>query len=685
MLKKTSWIWHNINYIDLFCGAGWFSLGFDNEGFKNIFSVDIEKNFCKTYKKNFPKHNLIEKDILKLTEQEIREIIKDKKIDVIIWGPPCQWFSMAGNIGRNFINDPRNRLFKEFVRLVNIVKPSFFVMENVARLFTHNNGKTKNEIISDFKELGYSVEVKTLNSADFGVPQIRKRVIFIGSNNDIKIKFPTKNVSKFKNIKEAINDLPKLKSGEKSNIPNHIAMNHTEQMLQKMSHISDWGNRDEIPTSIRPKSGDIRKYIKYNSNIPSITITGDMRKVFHYNQNRALTVRELARIQSFPDDFIFEWNTISQQQQVGNAVPPAMAQSIAKSIKNMLLKLNDTKSLTFENKFPKVNFIWNKEKIVSWICDNFPNNTSSLFDAFSGWCSVSYEAKKRGFKVISNDILKINYFLSKSLIENSKEILTKNDINTIFSGNPIEGFMFKNYSNMYFFPEECMELDLYRENIRKLNSTYKQSLAISLIRRAMIRKMPYSRFNLDWEKIKQLRDEEWSYEKYKRKRAYHNKSFKFHFLENLDEYNNAIFDNWNDNTSYNEDIFTLLPKVNADIIYLDPPYTGTMNNYFWFYGIIDEYIESKKILPFDNNFINKNSSLLLFDKLFSSLINFKYWILSYNNSSYPNKEDLLNIIGKYSKNINVIEKSHIYKVTGKDNKKSNKEYLFIIENDNFKS
>ena len=140
--------------------------------------------------------------------------------------------------------------------------------------------------------------------------------------------------------------------------------------------------------------------------------------------------------------------------------------------------------------------------------------------------------------------------------------------------------MYNNYANVFFFPEECMELDLYRKNVKKLKSEYKQSLALSLLRRAMIRKMPYSRFNINWEKIKQLRDEEWSYEKYKRKRAYHNQSFQHHFLENLDEYNNAVFDNKKNNEAYNEDIFKLLKKIKADIIYLDPPYTGTMNNYF---------------------------------------------------------------------------------------------------------
>ncbi len=140
--------------------------------------------------------------------------------------------------------------------------------------------------------------------------------------------------------------------------------------------------------------------------------------------------------------------------------------------------------------------------------------------------------------------------------------------------------MYRKYSNVFFFPEECQELDLYRENIKNLDSDYKKSLALVLMRRAMIRKMPYSRFNIAWEKIKQLRDEEWSYLKYKRKRAYHNESFQFHFLENLNKYNSAIFDNKNSNKAYNEDVFYILKNVSADIVYLDPPYTGTMNNYF---------------------------------------------------------------------------------------------------------
>ncbi len=333
-------------------------------------------------------------------------------------------------------------------------------------------------------------------------------------------------------------------------------------------------------------------------------------------------------------------------------------------------------------KFPKINFIGNKEKIAKWITDYFPEDAESVFDAFSGGGSVSYFSKAKGLKVISNDILKINYFISKALVENSEVKLDFEDIDLIFSGTPKEGFMFNNYSEIFFFPKECKELDLYRENIDKLSSEYKKALALILMRRAMIRKMPYSRFNINWEKIVELRNEKLSYEKYKRKRAYHNQSFKTHFLENINDYNRAVFDNEKNNLSLNEDVFDAIEKFQADIIYLDPPYTGTMNNYFGFYGMLDEYIEGKKIEPFVNNFIDKKTSIDLFDKLFSKLGNFKYWYLSYNNSSYPTKEILIELLRKYSDNIKIIERPHIYKITGKENKKSNIEYLFIVENKN---
>jgi len=332
---KTILMKKKLKYIDLFSGAGGFSLGFENKGLKNIFSIDIEPSFCKTYRLNFPHHNLIESDLCNLTDNEIIDYCGKSEIDVIIGGPPCQGFSIAGNIGRKFIEDPRNKLYQEFVRVVGLLKPKYFVMENVARLYSHNNGNTRNDIINDFINLGYHVDCKIINSVDFGVPQVRKRVIFIGSIKNQCLIFPEKTTDHVISVKDAIHNYPSLNSGERSNISNHNAMNHSNQMLHKMKYISDGGNRNEIPIELRPKTGDPRKYIRYKSDKPSVCVTGDMRKIFHYEQNRALTVRELARLQSYPDDFIFLGSSISQQQQVGNSVPPKMAEAIAESIIKM--------------------------------------------------------------------------------------------------------------------------------------------------------------------------------------------------------------------------------------------------------------------------------------------------------------------------------------------------------------
>jgi adenine-specific DNA-methyltransferase len=330
--------------------------------------------------------------------------------------------------------------------------------------------------------------------------------------------------------------------------------------------------------------------------------------------------------------------------------------------------------------YPTINYIGNKEKIVDWISSLLPSDAKSIFDVFAGGCSVAYMAKSKGLQVFANDILRINFHIAEALIENSSDTLDENDIKLIFEGKPSKGFMTNNFSNQFYFEDECMELDLYRENIEKLSSKYKRALALTLMRRAMIRKMPYSRFTIRWDKIKQLRDEEFSYEHYKRRRHYHNQSFRFHFEDNLKEYNDSIFDNGQDNRAYNLDVFEAIKAVAADIIYMDPPYAGTMNDYFGFYGLLDSYIEGKNVEPFSNNFIDKNTILQQFDSLFSNLGKYKYWMLSYNSRSKPSKEELLELLSKYSSNIEVHEMPYAYRVTGKEKKQKDIEYLFVVKN-----
>ncbi|EGP4877017.1 DNA (cytosine-5-)-methyltransferase [Enterococcus faecium] len=323
-----------MNYVDLFSGAGGLSLGFEMAGFNNVFSVEYDKKIAESYKKNFPTHNLLVKDIQEITDDEIITLQHNQEVDVVIGGPPCQGFSLAGRIGRSFVEDKRNYLFKEFVRVVKIIDPPMFVMENVARILSHNKGETIKELTNEFKKIGYNVQYKVLQAADYGVPQKRQRIFIVGTKNK-EFNFPTP-IGTTITVKEAIGDLPPLKSGERSEVPNHFSMNHSSQMLKKMSYIGDGGNRNQIPEDLRPKTGDIRKYIRYDSQKPSVTVTGDMRKIFHYEQNRALTPRELARLQSFPDSFIFEGNSISIQQQIGNAVPPLLGYAVAKQVKESL-------------------------------------------------------------------------------------------------------------------------------------------------------------------------------------------------------------------------------------------------------------------------------------------------------------------------------------------------------------
>ena len=331
--------------------------------------------------------------------------------------------------------------------------------------------------------------------------------------------------------------------------------------------------------------------------------------------------------------------------------------------------------------YPTVNYIGNKEKIVGWIASLIPKDACSFFDAFCGGCSVGYMAKQLGLTVYTNDVLKINFLIAQALIENSKVVLEKSDVENIFCGVPIKGFMFHNFANQCYFPEECKDLDMIRANIsKKIRGRYKTAMAFALMRRAMIRKMPYSRFTIQWNKVKELRDEDLSYAKYGRKRHYHNQSFKFLFEDNLQEYNDAVFDNKRENKAYNLDVYDAIQKVNADVIYLDPPYAGTMNDYFGFYGLLDAYVEKKKKRPFKNNFIDKKTIVEQFKKLFSKLGKYKYWMLSYNSRSKPDKEEILKLLSEFSNNVEVYEKPYAYKVTGKEKKRKDVEYLFIVRN-----
>ena len=337
------------NVLDLFCGCGGLSLGFEEAGYNVLLGIDIWEDALKTYAYNHSK--TLCADMSTLRGEDVEEIIGDNNVDVIIGGPPCQGFSIAG---KRIVNDDRNKLYKGFVRMVEYFKPKAFVMENVPNILSIGYGAVRETIINDFKSLGYTVETKVLTASDYGVPQNRRRAVFVGltkGNFDFDIPMVAEKVT----TKEALSDLPeqsiedggkyfvestsgyqKLMRINSIGVYNHEVTQHNEQTVRIISMVPDGGNYKDLPKEFQETRKVHIAWTRLNSKRPSITIDTGHRHHFHYKWNRVPTVRESARIQSFPDDFIFLCSKTSQYKQVGNAVPPLMAKAIAEQLKKQL-------------------------------------------------------------------------------------------------------------------------------------------------------------------------------------------------------------------------------------------------------------------------------------------------------------------------------------------------------------
>lgn len=328
-------------------------------------------------------------------------------------------------------------------------------------------------------------------------------------------------------------------------------------------------------------------------------------------------------------------------------------------------------------KYPKVNYIGNKEKLSNWIIDEMPLKKGTVIDIFAGGCSISYALKKAGYSVIANDILYVDYVLAKALIENNGTTLNTSIFEKVIDPDEIYKIekKIKFLANKLYYPDEIKELSRLVAISETLEDLEKY-MFLALLRRAMIRKLPYSRMNVPWDQIQILRDEEYSYRKYKRKRAYHNKTFESHMLENLKSYNDAVFSAKMCFAS-NMDVIDLANKIDqVDIVYMDPPYPSTMNNYDAFYGLYDEMFEKKSE---HIDFTKKSTFLEKMEDLVSSLVGkTKYIVLSQNTRVKPSPNEIKEMLSKFG-NIKVKEKKHNYQVSGKVNKNSNNELLFILK------
>jgi DNA (cytosine-5)-methyltransferase 1 len=338
--------------IDLFCGCGGLSHGFIEAGFDVVLGIDHWNDAINTFKQNHKGSQGLVADLFKETPKEISTRTGIKKVDVIIGGPPCQGFSIAG---KRIVDDERNKLYKSFVNFVEFYKPQVFLMENVPNIVSMSNGIVKDSIIADFERLGYNVVFKVLLASEFGVPQNRKRAFFIGTKGQEIFNFPEVKTTTFISSGEAISDLPEKTIPDGSRYPinakseyqekirqgsnglfNHEITNHNDQTIEIISMVPDGGNYKNLPLHLHKTRNVNIAWTRLNSKKPSFTIDTGHRHHFHYKYNRVPTVRESARIQSFPDSFIFFGSKTSQYKQVGNAVPPLLAEELAKLLKKYL-------------------------------------------------------------------------------------------------------------------------------------------------------------------------------------------------------------------------------------------------------------------------------------------------------------------------------------------------------------
>jgi DNA (cytosine-5)-methyltransferase 1 len=352
-----------MNVLDLFSGCGGISLGFKLAGFKIKGGVDIDPDSVKTFQKNFLKSKAICENLLEYNDDKILEDFGNQEIDVIVGGPPCQGFSSANRWNKEN-EDPRNKLFFEYLRFVELLKPKAVVIENVRGILTRDNGFAKTRIEKLLKDLGYTVDCKVLNASDYGVPQNRLRAFFVAIRNDYKETFDFDNLSvKPKvTVKEAIGELYDLDKNptdilttkpqnkyleylrtENQEIYNHETKYPAQLTQERISHVPQGGNWADIPTELFPNNRSNRHssaFKRLDEQACSVTIdTGNAHSnYFHPLYNRIPTVREAARIQSFKDDFVLEGSRTSQYRQVGNAVPPLLAKVVAVELLKYLNK-----------------------------------------------------------------------------------------------------------------------------------------------------------------------------------------------------------------------------------------------------------------------------------------------------------------------------------------------------------
>lgn len=349
---------HNYSAVDIFSGAGGLSIGAENAGFNIEIAIEKDLSAANTFIHNHPSAKILCEDICKINPLEH---INPNPF-IIFGGPPCQGFSTSNTKTRS-LDNPNNYLFNQFLRFVKELQPSWFLFENVEGITSFDNGNTVNEIKKLFNELGYKTTEDVLYASDYGVPQNRNRFIMIGNKLGIDFVFPQKFDYKV-SVEDAISDLPSLKNGDNiyelsysknksavsdyaklmrknstKSLQNFVSKNK-DYVLERYKHIEQGQNWKAIPDELMQNYANKSNchsgiYKRLHSKLPSVVISNYRKNMLiHPFEDRGLSVREAARLQSFPDDFIFKGTLSHIQQQIGNAVPPLLAEAIFKAIKH---------------------------------------------------------------------------------------------------------------------------------------------------------------------------------------------------------------------------------------------------------------------------------------------------------------------------------------------------------------
>ncbi|GAA9929852.1 DNA cytosine methyltransferase [Helicobacter pylori] len=341
---------------DIFCGAGGLSYGFSmHPYFELIWANDIDKDAILSYQANHKKTQTILCDIMQLNCHNLPCV----SIDILLGGPPCQSYS---TLGKRKMDEKAN-LFKEYLRLLDLVKPKMFVFENVVGLMSMQKGQLFKQICNAFKERGYILEHAILNALDYGVPQIRERVILVGALKSFKQKFHfPKPIKTHFSLKDALGDLPPIQSGENGDtlgylknadnvflefvrnskeLSEHSSPKNNEKLIKIMQTLKDGQSKDDLPKNLRPKSGYTNTYAKMWWEKPAPTITRNFStpsssRCIHPRDSRALSIREGARLQSFPDNYKFCGSSSAKRLQIGNAVPPLLSVALAHAVFDFL-------------------------------------------------------------------------------------------------------------------------------------------------------------------------------------------------------------------------------------------------------------------------------------------------------------------------------------------------------------